>query len=107
MKQLSHLNLILLLIASVLTSCMAPPVRRAAPRYQSKRPSHKSVYNPIRKKIALLKFVNEAPFGKEDLAIHATEEFRKQVNKLRDFTIDSDASSRFGDSKRNICWRRG
>lgn len=56
-------------------------------------------YNPIKKKIALLSFTNEAAFGKEDLAIHATEEFRKNINSLRDFSVDEGASNKFGDSK--------
>ena len=62
---------------------------------------HKRVeeFNPIRKKIALLTFFNESPLGNEDLAITATEEFRREVAKSKEFMIDPDAESFFGTSK--------
>lgn len=56
-------------------------------------------FNPIRKKIALLTFFNEAPFGGEDLAIQATEEFRREISRTRDFLVDPTAEAIFGGSK--------
>lgn len=37
--------------------------------------------------------------GGEDLAIVGTEEFRREVSKSREFLIDTEAESIFGNSK--------
>ncbi len=58
-----------------------------------------SEFSAIRKKIALLTFYNESPMGGEDLAITATEEFRREVSKSREFVFDPEAESIFGTSK--------
>jgi hypothetical protein len=63
------------------------------------RPKKITEFNPIKKKIALLEFFNEAPFGGEDLAINATEEFRREMSRTRDFMIDPGAAQLFGSSK--------
>ncbi|MDA8792718.1 hypothetical protein N9N67_05700 [Bacteriovoracaceae bacterium] len=47
----------------------------------------------------MLPFFNESPYGKEDLAITATEEFRKEISRTRDFVVDPNASAVFGSSK--------
>ena len=56
-------------------------------------------FDPIRKKIALLTFYNESPLGTDDLAITATEEFRREVSRSKEFIIDPEAESYFGNSK--------
>jgi hypothetical protein len=56
-------------------------------------------YNPVKKKIALLTFFNDTPYGGEDLAITATEEFRREVSRTKDFIVDSVAEKIFGSSK--------
>jgi hypothetical protein len=56
-------------------------------------------FNPVRKKIALLSFYNESPLGTEDLAITSTEEFRREISKSREFIVDPEAESFFGNSK--------
>jgi hypothetical protein len=55
--------------------------------------------SPIKKKVALLNFFNEAPHGGEDLAITATEELRRNIGRIPDLIIDTTASKIFGDSK--------
>src|SRR5690606_17806597 len=56
-------------------------------------------FSPVRKKVALLTFSNESPMGGEDLAITATEEFRRELGKSREFLFDPSAESVFGNSK--------
>tara|TARA_Y100000780_G_scaffold226709_1_gene241247 strand:+ start:74868 stop:75752 length:885 start_codon:yes stop_codon:yes gene_type:complete len=82
---------------------MHKPIRRRGTSYvprggqygQENRPE----FYPIKKKVALLPFFNESPFGKEDLAITATEEFRRELGRMRDFNVDPQAQSLFGTSK--------
>ena len=68
------------------------------PRGQYGQESRPEFY-PIKKKVALLPFFNESPFGKEDLAITATEEFRRELGRMRDYNVDPQAQSLFGTSK--------
>jgi hypothetical protein len=88
-----------------LQACTQAPIRRRGTGYsKSKKRNTQSynngnLFNPIKKKIALLTLFNESPFGKEDLAIVATEELRRQVSKARDYVIDGEASAMFGSSK--------
>lgn len=82
---------------------MGPLTRRTSldpgnDRY-SQRPKKVQEFNPIKKKIALLPFFNEAPMGGEDLAIQATEEFRREMSKAKDFIIDPSVVQIFGSSK--------
>lgn len=80
-----------------LESCA--PISRRRPINQANRVNKVTEFSPIRKKIALLTFYNESPMGGEDLAITATEEFRREVAKSREFIIDPEAESIFGNSK--------
>jgi hypothetical protein len=66
--------------------------------YRSKSLSD-PMYNPIRKKVALLTLFNESPYGGEDLSIFATEELRKELGKSRDFIVDPMATQIFGSGK--------
>ncbi|MEX0798494.1 MAG: hypothetical protein WEB87_05745 [Bacteriovoracaceae bacterium] len=87
----------------LLTSCANQPIRRGGSGYSARGQygyqQNRPEFHPIRKKVALLPFYNESPFGKEDLAITATEEFRKELGRMRDFVIDPEAQSLFGSSK--------
>jgi hypothetical protein len=56
-------------------------------------------FSSIKKKIALLGFYNESPMGGEDLAITATEELRRELGRSREFIIDPEGESIFGNSK--------
>lgn len=54
----------------------------------------------VRKRVALLPFFNESPFGGPDLGVTVTEELRKELARTGDFVIDSRASAEiFGSSK--------
>jgi len=85
-------------------SCTSQPVRRRGSGYKRSNQSfykkkNRNVFSPIKKKIALLKLFNESPFGKEDLAITATEELRREISRTRDFVVDPEANALFGSSK--------
>jgi hypothetical protein len=95
---LNRFGLIPLLVISFIISSCAPIARRR-PISQTSRLNSVSEFSPIKKKIALLSFYNESPMGGEDLAITATEEFRREVSKSRDFLLDPEAESIFGSSK--------
>lgn len=88
----------LLLVMMFLQSC-APIARRRPISQANNRVSKVTEFSPIKKKIALLTFYNESPMGGEDLAIVATEEFRREVSKSREFIIDPEGETIFGNSK--------
>jgi hypothetical protein len=87
----------ILMVLVLLQSCA--PITRRRPINQANRMNRVSEFNPIKKKIALLTFYNESPMGGEDLAIVATEEFRREVSRSHEFLIDPSAESIFGTSK--------
>lgn len=84
-----------------LYSCGGAPIQRRSTGARQRSGGQKVNYqfSPIKKKVALLTFFNESPYGKEDLAITATEEFRRELSYSRDFTIDAQAAGLFGNSK--------
>ncbi len=95
---LLRFGLMPVLILSFIVSACAPISRRQP---ISKASRHKTVsdFSPIKKKIALLTFYNEAPIGGQDLAVIATEEFRREMSKSREFLFDPEAERMFGNSK--------
>lgn len=93
-----RLGVVPILILSFLASC-APVSRRKPISSVSSRPSSVADFSPMKKKVALLTFYNETPIGGADLAITATEEFRRELGKSREFIFDSDAETTFGNSK--------
>lgn len=68
---------------------------------RGKRPlaKPKESFNGIKKRVALLPFFNESPFGGEDLGFTATEELKNELNRTGHFILDDKASSSFGTSK--------
>jgi hypothetical protein len=93
---LSRINL-LAILALLVVSCA--PIQRRAPLSRSSQVTSVKEFSPMKKKIALLTFYNEAPIGGQDLAIIATEEFRREVSRTRDFIFDPEAEGIFGTSK--------
>jgi len=85
------------LISFIFTSCA--PITRRRPISQASKVNTVSEFSPIKKKVALLSFYNESPMGGDDLAIVATEEFRREMSKSREFLFDPEAESVFGNSK--------
>ncbi len=91
----SYFSLFLALV--VFSSCA--PIARRRPINQASKMNKVGEFNPIKKKVALLSFYNESPMGGDDLAVTATEEFRREVNRSREFIIDPEAEMLFGNSK--------
>jgi hypothetical protein len=85
------------MVLFLLQSCA--PVMRRRPISQANNIKKVTDFNPIKKKIALLSFYNESPIGGDDLAIVATEEFRREIGRSREFIIDPEGESVFGNSK--------
>jgi len=88
-----------LLVICFLGACSGPLVRRdshgnrIAPATSSKR------FTGIKKKLTLLKFFNEAPYGGDDLAVTVTEEFRKELTKSGEYVLDQESPKIFGTAK--------
>ncbi len=93
-----RLGLVPVLVAAFGLSACAPITRRG-PISQAAKVNSVSEFSPIKKKIALLSFYNESPMGGEDLAVNATEEFRREVMKSREFLFDPEAEATFGTSR--------
>ncbi len=84
----------------IISSCSNKPVKRRGTGYRTnyaKAPVN--TFNPVKKKVALLRLFNESPYGREDLAITATEELRREISRTRDFVVDAEAGNLFGSSK--------
>ncbi|MFL5784037.1 MAG: hypothetical protein ACJ76H_05450 [Bacteriovoracaceae bacterium] len=86
-------------LMAVIIAASCAPISRRRPISQSSKMNKVSEFSPIKKKIALLNFYNESPMGGDDLAVTATEEFRREINRSREFIIDTEAETLFGNSK--------
>ena len=58
-----------------------------------------SEYTYVKKKVALLPFFNESPYGGKDLGVTATEEMRKELSRTGQFIVDENGVKIFGPSK--------
>jgi hypothetical protein len=94
----SRLGVLSVFMVIVFFSSCAPITRRRPINQVSKLNSVQE-FSPIKKKVALLSFYNESPLGGEDLATTATEEFRREMGKSREFLFDPEAEATFGTSK--------
>ena len=95
----------LLLTIMVISACTSQPIRRKSTGYIDYKKGRygkkyqRPYFSPVKKKIALLPLYNESPFGKEDLAITASEELRTEVSRSTEYVIDKEATEMFGSSK--------
>ncbi len=89
---------VLIILLCFLVSCTAPVIERRA---SGKRPRNtpRQNFNGVKKKVALLTFFNESPYGGPDLGITATEELRRELSRTGEFIIDPMANKLFGSSK--------
>jgi len=88
----------LFLILSIITACSGPVVHRQTSG-QRPRKAPRQYFNGVKKKVALLTFFNESPYGGEDLGITASEELRSELSRTGEFIIDPMAKKIFGSSK--------
>jgi hypothetical protein len=61
--------------------------------------NHAHQINPIKKKVTVLSFFNEAPYGGDDLSFHTTEYFKSELSRSPDYVLDQTAATNFGTSK--------
>lgn len=98
-KQKKSLLLISLIALFSLGSCSKGVIKRN--RLGHKRTKQKSFdkFTAIKKKLALLSFFNEGPYGGDDIGVVATEEMRKEMARTGQFIIDPTGAKIFGNSK--------
>lgn len=91
-------TLCLLSILSLISSCGLGTIDRTS---HGKRPRQapRKYFNGVKKKVALLTFFNESPYGGQDLGVTATEEFRRELSRTSQFVVDPMAKKIFGSSK--------
>lgn len=102
LKKYNHTNLIFLLLLSlILTSCFANFFGAQTRRHIAPPATGMNIanMNVIKKKIVVLPFLNESPFGGDDLAFHTTEYFKSQVLLTPEFVIEQTSLTSFGTSK--------
>jgi TolB-like protein len=92
------MKIYLISILFLLISCSGGVVRRGE---DGKRPraAARTTFNGVKKKIALLTFFNESPYGGEDLGVTATEELRMELSRTGEFVVDNLSNKMFGSSK--------
>ncbi len=83
----------------LLASCTGPAIKRDPRMTYTASPQPQTPFNGIKKKVALLPFFNESPYGGEDLAFVATNELRIELSRTGEFIFDQTASKTFGSSK--------
>lgn len=91
-------SLILTFMATLFVSCAGEVIKRSdRGMYMRKKP--RKVFSGVKKKVALLTFFNEAPYGGEDLGIVATSELHRELSRTGEFIIDPMAKKIFGSSR--------
>lgn len=80
----------------ILVSCTT---NKTLPKKPIKKNANINRFAPIKKKVALLSFFNESPYGGEDISISASEELRLELARTGEFTMDPNGESLFGSSK--------
>ena len=86
------------LFCCLLAACSTPTIKRDA-QGRMPRETPREVFSGVKKKVAVLAFFNEAPYGGHDLATTATAEIRFELAQTAQFIIDPTASKVFGSSK--------
>ncbi len=87
-----------LIVGIFVLSCSGEVVDRTS-RGRRPRAKPRKQFDGVKKKIALLQFFNESPYGGQDLGITATEELQKELARTGEFIVDPMAKKLFGNSK--------
>lgn len=90
--------LVYTLLFTLLSSCARGVVTR---NREGRRPRDipRQKFSGVKKKIVLLSFFNESPYGGEDLGIIASENLRTELMRTGEFIIDPMGRKLFGSSK--------
>ncbi len=89
---------IVLFLIFLLSSCSMDVIKRNE-RGKRPRTAPRQFFNGVKKKVVLLTFFNESPYGGQDLGITATEELRKEMIRSGQYVIEPKLKSLFGSSK--------
>src|SRR5690606_31263465 len=89
----------LLISFAFLFSCSQPVVQRDYEGRRQNPVNTASTFQTVKKKVALLTFFNESPYGGDDLGIVTTEELRNELARTGEFIVDPMAMKIFGSSK--------
>ena len=87
-----------LAIQLLLSSCKTGVINRTSLGNRPRKDPRQH-FNGVKKKVALLYFFNESPYGGEDLGTTATEELRRELSRTGQFIIDPRGKKLFGSSK--------
>ena len=86
-------------VFTALSSCQGPLVRyRKRPSAKSQEQTLKN-FSGVRKKIILLEFFNESPYGGKNLGKVASVALRRNLERTGAFIIDKMGGKEFGNSK--------
>lgn len=90
--------LIYFITSMLLVSCARGVIKR---NREGRRPREtpRQKFSGIKKKIVLLSFFNESPYGGQDLGIMASENLRSELLRTGEFIIDPMGRKLFGSSK--------
>ncbi|MBP5296796.1 MAG: hypothetical protein J6Y94_05640 [Bacteriovoracaceae bacterium] len=91
------MKLILVITSFLLVACPAAPIKRNFASVD--QPAANFNAPLIKKKMALLPFYNQSPYGGDDLAVTVTEELRNELGRSGHFVIDQMVAKSFGPSK--------
>jgi len=91
--------IILFAMVFVFESCSSKGVIDRTSMGKRPRREARQVFSGVKKKVALLNFFNESPYGGDDLGITATEELRRELARTGQFIIDPMGNKLFGSSK--------
>ena len=99
MVNMRYISIFVILTGLLSTSSCGTRVIKRSRDGNLVRQNSKQQFSGIKKKVALLKFFNEAPYGGEDLAVTATEELRRELARTGEFIVDPMVKKIFGNSK--------
>jgi hypothetical protein len=97
-KTNSSFLMISILLQLLLSSCTSGVIDRTSLGNRPRK-NPRQYFSGVKKKVALLYFFNESPYGGEDLGLTATEELRRELSRTGQFIIDPFGKKLFGNSK--------
>jgi hypothetical protein len=91
----------LIFVLALISSCSLPVVKRnySPKKSKSYKKLKRDFANTVKKKIAILPILNEAPFGGSDLAVVIRNELRKELARTGTLIFKPSASHALGTSK--------
>ncbi|MCB9062823.1 MAG: hypothetical protein H6622_14975 [Halobacteriovoraceae bacterium] len=92
---LNHFTIFIIL----LTSCSMPKVKQRGIGGLPPQEAVNETFSGVKKKVSILPFFNEAPYGGDDLALTASSELQNELFRTGEFIFDPVDQNMFGTSK--------